>query len=394
MTAWRNALLSATVTLLAACLAPLPAAANDGKILNVGLVLRLDDKFNGQFNETVSAMAEGIETARALFESLHPGVRIKLHRYPHGKDLESVVAAADRLIRDKIPAAIGGELSEEAFVLRDKLGPRKIVFITPTGSNPAITENQPYAFRACFSDRFVASGLAAFTIDRLKPRAVGLIHNVSSAYTDFLGRQFLETFGERMSKSATPVPIYAEKVVRDTMDFGASIRRFIENRVTHVVMPTHQSDLLRFALQAADQGFFPVYVGSDGWGSNEQVLAKLVKHPAHGAKFMAFRNSYMNENADAKMARMFRERYESMHTHRPTAWSAVAFDAAWVLFTAMESTAEPRTGDSIRDALLGIKGLQLVTSESFSFGPDNSPRKDLHIYRLDKDGSHYEEALR
>ena len=200
------------------------AEAAKRKTLDVAVVLRLNDKFN----DTVAAMTTGIETAKAMFEAANPDVKIVLHRYPHGEDLESVVLAASRLVNDKIPAVIGGELSEESFVLRDKLAEKKIVFITPTSSNPAVTEGYPYAFRACFSDRLVAGQLANLVIDHLKPSAVGVMHNISSPYTDFLSKQFLETFNERMAKvdSKKKVPIFEQKVLRDTMDFDSQIRFF------------------------------------------------------------------------------------------------------------------------------------------------------------------------
>lgn len=373
-------------------IAPTPSFGAKKKTLDVAIVLRLNDKFN----DTVAAMSTGIETAKSLFERTHPGVRINLHRYPHGEDLDSVAAAANRLIQDKIPAVIGGELSEESFVLRDKLAEAKSVFITPTSSNPAVTEGKPYAFRACFSDRFVAGQLANFMIDHLKPQVVGLVHNVSSPYTDFLSKQFLETFEQRMEKlpSGKRVPIHEQKILRDTMDFDSQIRFFMENKVTHVAMLTHQSDLLRFALQAANKGFFPVYVGSDGWGSNEHVHKNLVKESPQGDKFVAYRNSYWKEDAGTAMARSFRKEYAKLHPRKPTAWSAVSFDAAWILFTAMERAANPRNGEQVRQQLQKLRNLPLVTSESFTFGHDNSPRKDLYIYKLDKKGINYEVTLK
>jgi branched-chain amino acid transport system substrate-binding protein len=360
------------------------------KVLNVGIILRLND----QFNESVSAMMTGIETAKALFEKDHPSVKIVFHKYAHNEDLESVVAASNLAIKDKVPAVIGGELSEESFVLRDKLGANKIVFITPTSSNPAVTENQPYAFRACFSDRLVASQLANLTIDHLKPKVVGLLHNVSSPYTDFLSQQFLETFKERMSKQSQSIPIFEEKVLRDTTDFSEQIRHFMDNKVTHVIMPVHQTDFLRFQLQAAGLGFFPVYVGSDGWGSNDNVLRKFVTESKTGVNFVAFRNSYWKEDANFEMANRFKGQYAMMNKKQPTAWSAISFDAAWVLFTAMSQVKDVNNGTAIRDQLHAIKSVKAVTSEHFSFGPDNSPRKDLYIYRIDKDGIRYEVTLK
>jgi branched-chain amino acid transport system substrate-binding protein len=366
------------------------SGAEVAKTLDVGIVLRLNDSYN----VSVQEMAAGIETARTLFEKVHPGVHIKLHRYAHTEDLASVATAADQVASEKVAAVIGGELSEESFVLRDKLGAAKIVFITPTSSNPAVTEGRPFAFRACFSDRLVAARLASFTISHLKPKAVGLIHNVSSPYTDFLGQEVVANFRLAGKVGIGSVPIYEEKVIRDTMDFSPQIRRFMENGVSHVIMPTHQNDLLRFAAQASSLGFFPVYIGSDGWGSNVNILERLVKLPVSGAKFVGYRNSYWKEDASTSMALQFQTEFKRTQHKDPSAWSAISFDAAWILFTAMEQTANPRSGEEIRVKLNAIRDLALVTSKKFAFGADNSPRKDLYIYRIDKVGVHYEATLK
>ncbi|MBI4371049.1 MAG: ABC transporter substrate-binding protein [Elusimicrobia bacterium] len=391
-----NARRLAAVSVLA--LAPAwPVAATTtlpAKTLDIGVILRLDDRFNGQFNETVSALVDGIEIAKTLFEESNPSTTVRLHRYPHAKSLSSVVDAANRALQDGVPAVVGGELSEEAFVLRDILGPRRVVLVTPTATHPDVTEKHPYAFRACFSDRLVASRLAAFTAGSLKPARVALIHNVSSPYTDFLSRQFLTAFGRRNLRARPPVPIETVEVLRDKTDFDAEIERFKAHGVTHVVMLTHQSDLVRFVLQASRKGFHPVYVGSDGWGSNEHVFEKLVKESPSGGRFVGFRNSYMRDDVDTPMARRFREAHARLHSRSPTAWSAIAFDAAWALLTAMQNASDPRSGKAVQQALKSIKDLELVTSERFSFGPDNSPRKDLYIYRLDKQGVRYEITLR
>ena len=368
------------------------ASAITKKTLDVGIVLRLNDKFN----ESIESMTTGIEAAKSLFEKRHPGVKINLHKYSHDAALESVVAATNRLSHDKIPAVIGGELSEESFVLRDKLGELKTVFITPTSSNPAVTEDHPYAFRACFSDRLVAGQLANFTIDYLKPKSIGVVHNVSSPYTDFLSKQFIETLNERFSKLGADkrIPVLEEKVLRDTMDFDTQIDHFMANKVTHVAMLVHQSDLVRFVLQASNKGYFPVYIGSDGWGNNEAVYKNLVKDSPHGSSFIGFRNSYWKEDTDTAMARAFREEYAKRNSHSPTPWSAISFDAAWVLFTAMEKAADPHDGEMIRQQLRSLHRLPVVTSKHFSFGPDNSPRKDLYIYKLDSHGINYEVSVK
>ena len=382
--------LCAILTLHLIAVSAFAAESHKKKTLTVGVILRLNDKFN----DTVATMLAGIETAKSLYEKKHPGVRIVLKRYPHGDDLESVLKATTRAVEEKVPAVIGGELSEESIVIGDKLAESKAIFITPTSSNPQVTENKPYVFRSCFSDTLVAGQLAHFTVEHLKPAAIGLVHNVSSPYTDFLSKRFIETMKEiEAGNPKKSIPIIHEKVLRDTRDFGPQIDAFIKGGVTHVAMLTHQSDLLKFAMQAADKNFFPVYIGSDGWGSNEHVYKNLVVEPSQ-KKFVAYRNSYWKQDATTPIATEFRQTYEKNHLRKPNAWSAISFDAAWVLFTSMDKAAKPSDGESIRRAMVAIKDIHLVTAHHFKFGADNSPRKDLYIYKIDRGGINYEATLK
>ena len=114
-----------------------------GKTLEAGVVLRFDDKFNG----TVSMFKDGIECAKDLFEKKHKGIKIKLIHFSHGPDLASVVAAADKIIQSKLPAVVGAEMSDEAIVLGDRLGPHQIPLVSHTATNPQVTENKPFTFR-------------------------------------------------------------------------------------------------------------------------------------------------------------------------------------------------------------------------------------------------------
>lgn len=359
------------------------------KTLHVGVILRLDDKFNN----SVSEMMTGLETAKNLFEQKNH-VKITLHRYAHAEELSTVAIAAEQAIKDKVPAVIGGELSEESFVLRDKLGPKEIVFMTPTSSNPAVTDGFSFSFRACFSDKTVAEKLAQFTEEKLKPKAIGVIHNISSPYSDYLSKQFIEGFNVAKKEHSVSVPVFEEKILRDTMDFSSQIKNFIDHKVTHVVMLAHQTDLLRFALQAEKMNFFPTYVGSDGWGNNENVRKKLVLESPNGSKFIGFRNSYWKEETPTKMGTEFKNQYRKLYSHDPSAWSAITFDAAIILFTAMKNAKDPTSGPSIREEMLKIKNIPLVTTQTFQFGPDNSPKKDLYIYRIDQSGIKFEGTLK
>jgi len=60
----------------------------------------------------------------------------------------------------------------------------------------------------------------------------------------------------------------------------------------------------------------------------------------------------------------------------------------------MSRAKDPNSGEDIRKELKKTSGVSLVTTDSFSFGEDNSPRKDLYLYRISKDGIQYEATLK
>ena len=355
------------------------------KILQVGIVLRLKDTFS----DTLSYTLDGIESAKILFEKTHPGFQVQLKKYTHDDSLQSVLEASNRAIADQVPAVIGGELSEESLVLRDQFGPRKIVFVTPTSSNPKVTEGFPFTFRVCFSDNWVASELAHFTVNRLQPRAVGLIHNVSSPYTDFQSKRFLEAFRQLMGgrNSQDQAPIFVEKILRDTANFNQQIKKFIQNKVTHVVLPLHRGEFLRFVTQANMMGYFPTYIGSDGWGSTEHLERDILNGSQWRSEFVAFRSTFWNETYQTSLAKAFKAEYVGRTFKLPNAWGAVAFDAAWLLFTAMSKTVHQNNGEEIRAQLAQLREVELVTHSHFTFGKDNSPESSIPIFMIQGAGT-------
>ena len=173
------------------------AEAGPKKVLKVAVILRFTD----QYYNTVQLLQSGIETAKTLFEKRHPDVSIQLIKYGHSEDLESVLNVSTQVASDGIAAAIGGEQSQESIVITDQLNSKKIVFITPTSSNPKVTEGKPYAFRGGFSDSIVAARLSQFMLEKLKPTVIGLIHNVSTPYTDYLNNEFLADYHASSNQS-------------------------------------------------------------------------------------------------------------------------------------------------------------------------------------------------
>lgn len=366
-------------------------ASTQKKILRAGVVLRHQDRFN----QTVQYLRQGVDLARILYERDHSDIRIQLKDYTHTQKLETLVAVADEIIKDEMAAVIGTERSDEAIALGDRLAPSGVNLVTPTASNPKVTEGKPGVFRVCFEDSQVADRLAEFVLSKFSPKAVGVLHVTSTPYSNYLSTRFSERFSEiiKSRSSSAQIPLVVRKVLADRTNFDSEIQAFKDAGVTHVISLTYLSDFSQFVLQASQAGLFPVYFGSDGWGSNENVFDDLVKGNPSRQQFVAYRNSYWKEDSKAAPSTRFRREFEKKFKTSPNGLNAIAFDAAWVLFSAMRQAKNPASKDEVREQLKKVTLDSLVTAQKFSFGVGNAPKKELHIYKIGSAGIQYEATL-
>ena len=343
-----------------------------------------------KYDRSTQQIINGIQTAKLLFEKNHPEYRIDLIRYTfRPNDLESVAKISNQICKDKIPIVIGGEMSEDALMLGNILNSCHVVLVSPTATNPKVSENRPYVFRVSASDEDVAKKLAGFTYHHFKSPIIGIIDDVSLPYPDFLTKAFLNDYS-RISHDY----IVVKKVLRENIDYSDEIDDFIKRHVNIVVMLTYDIDLKRFLSQAAQKNYFPIYIGSDGWGSNESIVGTIRNNPSYRKQFIGYRNDYWRDDNSNKLNAQFKSVYKSYYHHAPNAWDAIGFDSAWLVFTALLSDASNINPDNLKNRIADTHHLQLVTTNDFEFKLDNAPVKDFYIYKITADGSSYITTLR
>ncbi len=274
------------------------------------------------------------------------------------------------------------------MVINELLKGKDVAWITPTSSHPNAIRGSPFGFRLVPSDQWSAKALAQFVVKKLKPARIGVIQNISSPYTDFITTAFLKGL------ASFPNSVFVEKVLKDTMNFDTQIKSFKEKGITHLVMLTHQSDFNRFLPQAEALGFFPTYVGGDGWNSNKFIVDNTIPKLAHPEKFIGYRTSYGNEHAASRFGTQFKKALLKANGKEPTAWSGIGFDAAWLLISAMDKAKNPRNGAEIASQLEQLRNFHTVTEPAFRFESDHGPVNKTYVYQISKTGAVLKEVLR
>jgi len=355
-------------------------AASKKKEFSVALIFRFQDKFNG----SVGFMDKGFEFAKTVYEK-EKNIKINFKKYSHSETLTSVISAATQAVQEGNQVIIGGENSDEAMAISEVIKDKNIVLITPTATNPEVTKNRPYVFRSCISDTLVAQKLADFVSKQLRPESIGILNNISYPYSEYLSAEFLA----KISSLNPKINVIQRKILKNQKDLSEEIKFFKVKNVTQVILLSYQSDLFRFYSQAIKEKFYPSYIGSDGWGTNESVYKRLVEEQKGPQAFTAYRNVYWNEESSTKENKNFREKFLATYHDRPNSWSAIAYDSASILFDSILKIRGPITGENIRKSLKNYHGRNLLTSSEFQFDQDNTPKKDVIIYRIDQKGIGY-----
>lgn len=355
------------------------------KELNVALIFRYEDKFNG----TTRFLDNGVEFAKKTFEK-DGKIKVNIKRYSHNEKLNTVIEATQKAIKDGHFVIIGGENSDEAMAISEVIKDKDIILITPTSTNPKVTAGKPFVFRTCISDDKVADKLAQFVVSSLKAKAIGILHNVSYPYSDYLSKRFSSKSHELIenltSNQAQRPKVVNRKVIRNQKDFSQEIKYFKGHGITHLILLSFQSDLLRFQSQAATEGFNPTYIGSDGWGVNEAVQKQIIKEDELQSSFVGLRNVYWNEGSTNSSNLNFKNRFKQFYNESANPWAAITYDSMTILVESFLAINGQPDGEKLKNELKKYKGTNLLTTDSFNFDENNTPTLDVVIYRIDKKG--------
>src|SRR4051812_21053874 len=96
--------------------------------------------------------------------------------------------------RDGVVAVLGEVASSRSLEAAPICQQNKIPMISPSSTNPKVTESGDFIFRVCFIDPFQGTVVANFATKTLKAKKVAVFTDVKSDYSKGLGKFFIEQF--------------------------------------------------------------------------------------------------------------------------------------------------------------------------------------------------------
>ena len=284
---------------------------------------------------------------------------------------DGAMQAFNKLVdKDNVCAILGGVTSGATLAIAKNSTERKIPMITPTGTEPTITnEGGEYMFRGCFIDSFQGETLAKYTVDNLKLKTAAILYNAGSDYSIGIAKAYKET----LEANGGTVVEYLSYNDGDT-DFKAQLTKIKGSNPEVLLLPDYYNVVGLIAKQARDLSIPAQLLGGDGWESEE--LVNIGGSAVDGAIYI---NHYYSGDQD-EVVKSFVDAYKSEYNKEPDCFAALGYDSAKILVKAIEN-ANSTDGEKIREELAKTN-IETVTGK-ISFNEDRSAIKGAAVIKLE-----------
>lgn len=263
---------------------------------------------------------------------------------------ESATIAKKLISRDKVIALLGEVASSRSLEMAPIAQASRVPMISPSSTNPAVTETGDYIFRVCFIDPFQGVVMAKFAKDTLKVRRVALLTSVSSAYSVGLAKYFKERFAADGGSV-----VMEQKFSEGDKDFKAQLTAVKAAGVDGIFVPGYYTEAALICKQAKDLGLTLPIFGGDGWEAPQ-----LVEIGGTAVEGTYYSTHYSPENKSPAVQEFVKKFQQRWNGETPDAMAALGYDSAMVLADAVKR-AGTTDGAKLRDAIAATRGYPGVT---------------------------------
>jgi branched-chain amino acid transport system substrate-binding protein len=262
--------------------------------------------------------------------------------------------------QDKVVAVLGEVASSNSLAAAPVAQEAKIPMITPSSTNPKVTEVGDYISRVCFIDPFQGSVMAKFAANTLKAKTAAILGDNSSDYSKGLTKFFEEEFTKLGGKVITK-QTYAQK----DQDFKGQLTQMRDQKPDVIYIPGYYGEVGIIARQARELGMTMPLLGGDGWDSPE-----LWKLGGASLKNAYISNHYSADNP-APEIQNFVKNYTAKFKVAPDSLAALAYDSAKVLADAIQRAGGTDSA-KLKDAISATKEFPGVTGKITLDGSRNA----------------------
>ncbi len=227
--------------------------------------------------------------------------------------------------QDKVHAILGEVASSNSLAAAPKAQEAKVPMISPSSTNPAVTQVGDYIFRVCFIDPFQGEVMAKFAANNLKAKRAAILYDFNSDYSrglyQFFKRSFTSFGGQIVSE---------QSYTQGDRDFSGQLTAIRSSNPEVIYVPGYYGEVGVIANQTKQLGIKAPLLGGDGWDAPQ--LWQLGGAALNGDYIS---NHYSVDDPSPAIQKFVAD-YKARFNILPDALAALGYDSMKVLADAIK----------------------------------------------------------
>jgi branched-chain amino acid transport system substrate-binding protein len=294
---------------------------------------------------------------------------------------EKAATVVTKLIdQDRVIALLGEVASGNTLAAAPKAQAARVPMISPSSTNPAVTQVGDYISRVCFIDPFQGEVMAKFAANTLKAKNAAIMLDFNSPYsrglTEFFEASFTKLGGQVVDK---------QSYTQGDRDYKGQLTAIRSKNPDVIYVPGYYGEVGVIAKQAEQLGIKAPMLGGDGWDATQ--LWDLGGTSLNGD----FISNHYSVDDPSPAIQKFVADYKARNGTVPDALAALGYDAMKVLADAIKR-AGTTEGPKLRDAINTTKNFPGVTG-TITIDADRNAVKPAVVLKLQDRKYIYQETI-
>src|SRR6185369_2989769 len=179
-----------------------------------------------------------------------------------GEPNKAATVVTKLINQDKVQALLGEVASSNSLAAAPKAQEAKVPMITPSSTNPKVTQVGDYIFRVCFTDDFQGAVAAKFATNTLKAKKAAVLGDFNSDYSKGMTQYFVQ----ELTGSGGQI-VAQQSYTQTDADFKGQLTNIRAAAPDVIFVPGYYGQVGVIAKQAKELGITAPLLGGDGWDS-------------------------------------------------------------------------------------------------------------------------------
>lgn len=291
---------------------------------------------------------------------------------------EEAATVVQKLInQDQVIAVLGEVASSRSLAAAPICQQAGVPMISPSSTNPGVTQVGDYIFRACFIDPFQGTAMANFAMKDLGLKKFAILYAVNSDYSDGLRKFFTDAVKANGGQIVADLS-YTEK---SDVDFKGQLTKIRDARPDAIWVPGYYTEAGLICQQARELGINVPIMGGDGWDSDQTV--QIGKQAVENTYF----SNHYHADDDRPEVRKFVDSYRATYKNPdgtpkiPDAMAILGYDAMKLMADAIKRAGNTE-GPKVRDALAATKDFP-GASGTITIDKERNAKKPIVILKIE-----------